>query len=156
MLLNTLGLERSDAANQTNLEQDLVNTRADLQALQQNLGPNHPEVVSLNRKIAAIEQFLGSATERMRQRLAGLRKSELGPWLVQMVQQKLDEARKKEAALKNCFEAARTEAINVSGQLAAIELLEREVRRLKDMSGVSSTRSARSICGKTAKMCAWR
>jgi capsular exopolysaccharide synthesis family protein len=136
LLLNTLGLGGRDGTNQVSLEQELVNTRAELQTLQQNLGPNHPEVISLNRKIVAIEEFLGSATERMQQRMAKLRKSELGPWLVQMVQQKLEEARKKEATLKNCFETARTEAVNVSGQLAAVELLEREVKRLKDMSEV--------------------
>ena len=136
LVLNSLGLGGRDTSTQGNLEQDLVNTRAQLETLQQNLGPNHPEVVAASQRLRIIEQFLGSTDERMRQRVSGLRKSELGPWLVQMVQQKLDESRKKEEILKNCFETARTEAVNVSGQLAAIELLEREVKRLKDMSGV--------------------
>ena len=53
-----------------------------------------------------------------------------------MVQQKLDEARKEEKILKVRFEEARTEAINLSGQLAQIELLERDVKRLSDMNDV--------------------
>jgi polysaccharide biosynthesis transport protein len=136
LLLNSLGLGSRDANTQASLEQDLISTRADLQTVQQNLGPNHPEVIALDRKARLIEQFLGSTEQRIQQRVAGLRKSELGPWLMQMVQQKLDEAKKREALLKNCFETARMEAVNLSGQLAAIELLEREVQRLKDMSSV--------------------
>ena len=68
--------------------------------------------------------------------MAKLRESQLGPWLVQMVQQKLDEAQKKEQILKARFEETRTEAINLSGQLAQIELLERDVKRLSDMNDV--------------------
>ena len=60
----------------------------------------------------------------------------MGPWLVQMVQQKLDESRKKEEILKTRFEETRTEAINLSGQLAQIEMLERDVKRLSDMNDV--------------------
>jgi polysaccharide biosynthesis transport protein len=136
LLLSSLGLNGRDTNTNGNLEQELVNTRAQLQNLQQNLGPNHPEVIALSQKTQVIEQFLSTANERMRQRIVGLGKSELGPWLVQMVRQKLDEAKKKEEVLKNCFETARSEAVNLSGQLAAIELLEREVKRLKDMSNV--------------------
>ena len=136
LLLNSLGLDGRETSSQGSLEQDLVNTRVQLQTLQQNLGPNHPDVVAASQRLRVIEQFLNSTNERMRQRVSGLRGSDLGPWLVQMVQQKLDESRKREEILRNCFETARTEAVNVSGQLAAIELLEREIKRLKDMSGV--------------------
>ena len=44
-----------------------------------------------------------------------------------MLQQKLDEARKKEEILKVKFEEARAEAVNLSGQLAQVELLERDI-----------------------------
>jgi capsular exopolysaccharide synthesis family protein len=139
LLMNSLGLSSRDANTQASLENELISARADLQTAQQNLGPNHPEIIALTHKVQLIEQFLGSADQRIQQHVAGLRKSELGPWLMQMVQQKLDESKKREAMLKSCFEQARAEAINLSGQLAQVELLEREIKRLKDMSGVLFT-----------------
>ena len=45
-------------------------------------------------------------------------------------------SRKKEEILKARFEEARAEAINLSGQLAQIEMLERDVKRLSDMNDV--------------------
>jgi succinoglycan biosynthesis transport protein ExoP len=107
-----------------------------LMTIQQNLGPNHPEVVTLTERVRSIEEFLGSSDTRIQKRMAGLRRSDLGPWLMQMVQQKLDEAQKKEEILKRDFEEARAAAIDLNGQFAQIELLERDVIRLKEMSSV--------------------
>jgi capsular exopolysaccharide synthesis family protein len=136
MLLNCLGLGARDSNTQAGLEQNLITARADLQTSQQNLGPMHPEVVALAEKVRLTEQFLSTSQQRISQRVATLRDSQLGPWLVQMVQQKLDEARKREEILQARFEESRTEAINLSGQLAEIELLERDVKRLSDMNDV--------------------
>jgi capsular exopolysaccharide synthesis family protein len=136
MLLNCLGLSSRDANTQAGLEQSLIVARADLQTALQNLGPQHPDVVALAEKVRLTEQFLNMSQQRIRDHIAKLRESQLGPWLVQMVQQKLDEARKKEQMLQTRFEETRTEAINLSGQLAQIELLERDVKRLSDMNDV--------------------
>ena len=136
MLLSSLGLGSRDANTQASLEQNLIAARAELQTAQQNLGPQHPEVIALAEKVRLTEQFLDFSQERISQRVAELRKSQLGPWLVQMVQQKLDESQKKEEILKARFEETRTEAINLSGQLAQIEMLERDVKRLSDMNDV--------------------
>jgi len=136
MLLSSLGLGSRDANTQASLEQDLLTDRAKLKTIQQNLGPRHPKVVALTEKVRTTEQFLGSSQERINQRVAELRKSQLGPWLAQMVQQKVGESRKKEEILSNRFEETRAEAINLSGQLAQIELLERDVKRLGDMNDV--------------------
>ncbi len=102
----------------------------------QNLGPQHPDVIALTEKVRLTEQFLNFSQERIRQNMAKLRDSQMGPWLVQMVQQKLDESQKKEQILQARFEETRAEAINLSGQLAQIELLERDVKRLSDMNDV--------------------
>jgi polysaccharide biosynthesis transport protein len=136
MLLNSLGLSGRDGQTQANLEQSLISSRADLQTAQQNLGPRHPEVMALAEKVRLTEQFLASAQDRIGQRVAELRKSQLGPWLTQMVQQKLEESRKKEKILEARFEETRADAINLSGQLAQIEMLERDVKRLSDMNDV--------------------
>lgn len=136
VLLSSLGLGNREANSQANLQQSLVNDTAALRTIQQNLGPNHPEVVALAEKVRLTEQYLDSSQQRIDQRIAELRKSQLGPWLLQMVQQKLEESRKEENILNARFEETRTEAINLSGQLAQIEMLERDVKRLGDMNDV--------------------
>ena len=93
-------------------------------------------MLALAEKVRLTEQYLASAQQRLNQRMAELGKSQLGPWLVQMVQQQLDESRREEQILTARFEEARTEAINLSGQLAQIEMLERDVKRLSDMNDV--------------------
>ena len=67
MLMNSLGLGSRDANTQSSLEHDLVAARAELQTIQQNLGPNHPEVIALAEKARQIELFLGSTDERIKQ-----------------------------------------------------------------------------------------
>jgi capsular exopolysaccharide synthesis family protein len=136
MLLNCLGLGSRDANTQAGLEQNLIVSRSELQTALQNLGPQHPDVIALGEKVRLTEQYLNLSQQRIRDNIAKLRESQLGPWLVQMVQQKADGARKKEQMLQTRFEETRTEAINLSGQLAQIELLERDVKRLSDMNDV--------------------
>ena len=63
MLLNSLGLGSRDANTQTSLEQNLISNQADLQTVQQNLGPRHPKVVALTEKVRLTEQFLESAQQ---------------------------------------------------------------------------------------------
>ncbi len=139
LLLSSLGLGSRDAYTMANLERDLLAAHAQLQNLQQNLGPNHPEVVALAAKVGILEQFMAASDNRIQQHAERLRTSELGPWLAQMVQQKLNEAKQREAIQTTCFEAARTEAINLNGQLVELELLNRDIKRLKEMSSVLFT-----------------
>ncbi|MCE5266743.1 MAG: polysaccharide biosynthesis tyrosine autokinase [Planctomycetaceae bacterium] len=136
LLLGSLGLGGRDGYAQANLEQALLADRAALQAVQQNLGPNHPEVQTLAEKVRQAEHYLGSANERLAKRVAELGKSDLGPWLVRTMQQKVDQSRREEQVLAARFEEARAEAINLSGQLAQVEMLERDVKRLSDMNDV--------------------
>jgi capsular exopolysaccharide synthesis family protein len=136
LVLNSLGLGGRDASTQSSVEQNLLTARADLQAAQQNLGPMHPEVQALVEKVRLTEQFLNTQQARVNQRVAELRNSQLGPWLTQMVQQKLNEARNKENILRIRFEEARDEAISLTGQMAQVELLEHDVKRLSDMNDV--------------------
>ncbi len=136
LLLSSLGLGARDATAQASLEQSLIADRAQLATVQQNLGPAHPEVIALSQKVHETEQFLQGYQERIIRRVAELRHSQLGPWLVQIVQQKLDEVRQKEAMLQARFDDTRSEAIDLSGQMAEIETLERDVKRLSDMNDV--------------------
>jgi polysaccharide biosynthesis transport protein len=136
VLLNSLGLGNRDAYAQNNIEQNMLNDMAQLNTLQQNLGPAHPEVVSMRERIRLSDEYLRSLPERLQQRLSGGQGGQFGPWLVQIVRQKLDELTQKEQILQEKFELARAEAIDVTGQLGQIEILERDVKRLGDMNDV--------------------
>ncbi len=136
LLLSSLGVGARDTSAQVNLEQNLVEDRARLATIERSLGPAHPEVIAVRERIAQAERFLEGYQERLQRRIADLRSSALGPWLLEMVRQRRDEARQKEAMLETRFEETRSEAIDLSGQLAKIEMLERDVKRLCDMNDV--------------------
>ena len=65
LLLNSLGLSNQDAITQSNLAQSMLNARAELETMQQNLGPRHPEVIALAEKIRLTEQFLQVYQQRL-------------------------------------------------------------------------------------------
>lgn len=136
VLLAGLGLSARDGNTQAALEQLLLADRAQLRTMERNLGPAHPERVALEEKIRLTEEFLRGGQSRIAERMGEMRKSQLGPWLAEMVRQRLAEARHKEQMLEAEFEEARTEAIELTGQLAQIEVLERDVKRLGDMNEV--------------------
>ena len=136
LVLGSLGIGNRDSATPGELEQSMLHDRADLETLQRQLGPQHPEISALRDRIGATEQFLHTYPDRVNQRMVELQKSQLGPWLINIIQQKLNEECAKERILKVRFEETRTEAVNLSGQLATIEALERDVKRLGDMDDV--------------------
>ncbi len=136
VLLAALGVSSRDSATQASLEQLLVSDRAQLNTIQQNLGPAHPEVVALKEKVRLTDEFLQGSQSRIAERASEMRESQLGPWLVQMVKQKLYQARYEEETLLSKFEETRDQAIALSGQTGEIELLEREIKRLSDRNDV--------------------
>lgn len=136
VVLGSLGLGSSDAATQSGLEQGLVSDVAQLHALQQHLGPKHPEVQSLQERIRVAESYLRGSPERIQERVAGMRSSQLGPWLQQLLRQRLDETHRREKILQASFEEARAEAIDLTGELAQIENVERDIKRLCDLNDV--------------------
>jgi polysaccharide biosynthesis transport protein len=136
VLLSSLGLGGRDASAPAGLEQNILNDLTQLNTLRQHFGPAHPEVIALQEKISISEDFLRNYPDRIQQRVVEGPNGRLGPWLVQMVRQKLEETTQKEQMLQEKFEAARADAIDVTGQLAQIEILERDVKRLGDMNDV--------------------
>jgi len=56
ILLNSLAINDHDAATQVSLERDLLAYRAQLQAMEEYLGPRHPDVVAMQEKIWQTQQ----------------------------------------------------------------------------------------------------
>jgi hypothetical protein len=64
--------------------------------------------------------------DRVRRRAMELGTSQLGPWLVQILQQRLAQVGEKESRLQAKFDEARAQAKDPGGQFAAVEVCQRE------------------------------
>ena len=130
LLANILGLSGAENNVQATLQQNLVSDQANLTMLQQHLGPAHPNVITLQERIRLEQACFRANQDHVCQRAADLDTTRLGPWLVQILQQRLRQVRDKESLLEQQFEGARAEAKSVGGQLAQVEVLEREEQQL--------------------------
>lgn len=135
-LLSALGFNQRDVAVQANLERTLLEDQAQLRTLQSFYGPNHPSYREVAERIRVTHNYLESYQARVDKRLAELRYKQLGPLLLQMVQQRLSETWQHENSLRTSFERARTEAVNLNGDLARVEILEHDLKWLRDLRDV--------------------
>jgi capsular exopolysaccharide synthesis family protein len=133
ILLSGLGFSDRDAATQASLERSVIETQAELRSMQEHLGPIHPRVTELQERIRITQQYLGGYQERVNLKLAHLRETQLGPLLVQMLQQRLGEAWEQEQSLLRGFEQARQEAVNLNGELAKLEMAEQDLKWLREL-----------------------
>ncbi|MCE9554811.1 MAG: polysaccharide biosynthesis tyrosine autokinase [Planctomycetes bacterium] len=133
MLLTGLGFSDRDAQVQANLERTLLTDRAKLETVKQYLGPAHPKHSELAQRIQVTEKYLLDYRDRLTRSLSDLQDKQLGPMLLQMLQQSLARSFQQESALRESFEAARQEAVMRNGELATIETLEHDVQRLRGM-----------------------
>ncbi len=138
MLRYQLGMNTQDAVLRARLQQSLVEDQAALRSLiqEQGYGLAHPEVLALQQKIQQTQQFLQNYPEILRARAAQLREAELGPTVLDMVRQKLAETRNLEVAIAQQFQQAQAEAIQLSGQMAQVDILEHEVQWLRNLRDV--------------------
>jgi len=142
ILLTGLGFNSQDADVQAKLERTLLDDRATLQTLSRGLGPNHPKVVGVQERIHLTEQYLRGYHTKVTRRLTELRDRQLGPMLTQMLQQAVAKAWSHENSLRHSYDQARTEAIQLNGDLAQLEILEHDVKRLRDFHDVMVNRIA--------------
>jgi capsular exopolysaccharide synthesis family protein len=101
--------------------------------VQEYFGPAHPRVTELQERVRITEQYLNGYQERVNQKLARMRDTQLGPLLVQMLQQRLSEAWEHEQSLLRGFEQARQEAVNLNGELAQLEMAEQDLKWLREL-----------------------
>ena len=134
MLLRTLGFNPRDSYAQANLELELLEDHAVLEAMRkEGLGPAHPKVIARMDKIRLTEQYLMGYQQRINDRLTEIQNSQLGPMLVNMVQQQLSETWQREASLQVRFEQAQADAVNRNGQLAHLQIIEHDLKWLRSL-----------------------
>ncbi len=126
----------AEAQAEVRLAHDLVIARGELAAMLEHLGPRHPEVLATRQRIQLAESLLRDYQGSSIERTLRLAPGQLGPWLMDMVGQKRNELWQQEQLLERQFAQTRDEAIQLAGQMAQIELLERDVKRLGDLNDV--------------------
>jgi len=142
LLLRTLGFDSRDAVVQANLEQDLIGDRAVLNAMMEDLGPAHPSVIAKTNKIRMTEQYLLEYQQRIDSRLAEIQDTQLGPLLLGMVRQKLDETRQRERNFLAAFQQAQAEANTRTCQLAELGIIEQDLQWLRDLNNALADKIA--------------
>lgn len=142
ILLNTLGFSAVDVAGQAEIERNVLSDKTNLITQEEHLGPRHPQVISLSNKVRLAEQYLLGYQDRLKQRLADLQGSHLGPMLVSMLRQKLNEARQHETILEQQYQQAMANANRLTGQLAQVEILEHDLEWLRNLHDVLLKRIA--------------
>ncbi len=133
LLLNGLGFSERDATTQASMERSLIEVQAELSSVQEYFGPAHPRVSELQERIRITDRYLNGYQEKINQKLAHVRETQLGPLLVQMLQQRLGEAWDHEQSLVRGFDQARQEAVSLNGELAKLEMAEQDLKWLREL-----------------------
>jgi len=135
IMLRSLGIEERESYTQAVIEKQLLEDRAALKAMQDHLGPAHPEVVNKVERIRAGEQYLLDYQQRIGRQIAEIQGTQLGPMLLQMVQEKLKETWQREASLQAKYQEAVAAAVSLNDRMAWLEILQHDLawrQKLRD------------------------
>jgi capsular exopolysaccharide synthesis family protein len=135
-MLSGLGFNQRDSSVQAAIEKSLLDDRARLNSMQEFFGPQHPQVIDMANRIRATDDYLNSYQARITQRLEEMREKQLGPMLIQIARQRLGEVREHEASLRSSFEQARQDAVKLNGDMARLEILEHDLKWLRELRDV--------------------
>jgi len=131
LLLTKLGINKYNAYFLAEIERGLLEARAELTAMTEVYGSAHPDVIVKTNEIREAQEYLRRYQQDANRRVDQIQRSELGPMLTLLVEQKLREVYQRETALRSQYERARAEAIALNGQLARVDGLKHDVEWLR-------------------------
>lgn len=131
LLTNALGLDPETLKMSALTERQILEDRAKLESYREHYGPRHPKVVELNQSISGNQQYLQQLQSRGNERLANLQQNQLGPMLLQLIEQKVAQLSQQEQNLLWQYNEAQTEAVALSGRMAKLEIAEHELERMR-------------------------
>jgi polysaccharide biosynthesis transport protein len=125
------GLGPSDTLTSSRLEQKLVEDHAELQNKLSVMGPRHPDVIALDKRIRETQRYLSQRKE-----MVGLEASEqsraiLAPRLLELSRTRLSLAETHERELEREFIKLREEALSRNQQVAELQILTAEINQLQ-------------------------
>ncbi|MBN2023885.1 MAG: polysaccharide biosynthesis tyrosine autokinase [Pirellulales bacterium] len=142
LLMESFGLGVEHARVRGLVQEQLIRDRAELQTMQGRLGAAHPEMVARRALIRQAEEYLQTYETQSADVVGRMQRAQIGPLLIHMVQQKLSETLTQENALQAQCEASRAEAVDLTGRLATLDVLEHDVERLRNLNDVLTSRIA--------------
>lgn len=128
-MMREMGINSSDAYTVAKREDDLLTDQTQLQTMLKTYGPNHPQIIRLQTQIQQTKKWLAERSQVVSTTMKQVRERELGPKLLEIVQQRLFQATAHERAISLAFENMQGQAIALNDKMAQIEILEANLRR---------------------------
>jgi capsular exopolysaccharide synthesis family protein len=130
-LLQELGVGANDAYSVAKHQDELLQDQAELQNRLMTLGPKHPTIRQLEDRIQQTQKWLSERRHVVSSAMKDVRERELGPKLLEMVKQRLYQAGAHEQAIREDFEIIRSQALSLNGQMAQIDIVEMDLKRMR-------------------------
>lgn len=131
MLVSGLGLNPQFAEVVGNIERQMMDSRAKLEAQSAFLGPTHPEIVELKMSISDGEKYLTDYQASVSNRISAISDEQLSPMLAAMVQEKLAKTKAHESHLDQAYRQSEREALQLNNRLVELQIAEDRVDRLR-------------------------
>ena len=141
-ILGALGFGQRDVTTLAAMEKTLLEEQAQLRTLSEYYLPRHPRVTAVQDRIKMAESYIEQYQAKIDKRMRETRQNQLGPMLLQMVDQKLAEAVEHEGSLRSNFESARQHAIDYTTDLERLEILKHDVDFLRQYRDALITKIA--------------
>ena len=133
IMMAALGFGADRAALHARLQESLLEDQAMLATLRQGHGDNHPDVQAVMMRLRQTELYLANYQSEVNVRLNRMQNEQLGPMLVQLVRQQLNQALRNEGELVVAYEEAARRASQLVGELGHVKELDLERDRLERM-----------------------
>ena len=131
LLLKRLGFNTQNMQTRNILEQGLLADIASLKSLSNDFGRAHPRIIEIEDRIQTTKQYIEYHDGQLKSQLDELEANQLGPLLLQMVQQGLDKANQRESILQASLDEARYKAVVHQRDTAHINMIQQSVLRLR-------------------------
>ena len=128
-LLQDLGVGTNGAISVLKAQDRLQSDENELQSRLLTLGPNHPQIRELQGRINQTKKWLSDRSYVVTNTLKDFRNQQLGPKLLERAKQRLKQSSSDEAEIRKAFESSRTQAMSLNGQMAQMDILERELKQ---------------------------
>ncbi|MCY2988540.1 MAG: polysaccharide biosynthesis tyrosine autokinase [Planctomycetota bacterium] len=148
LMMNTLGLNTSDAQTRAGIERQAMEDRARLRTLLEHYGEAHPKVVEATQAIRNAEDYLHNYQQMASDRLACLQDGRLGPMLLGMVEEKLVGLWEHERKLAAQYQQAESEAVHLNERVAELRIAEHELDRIRNLHDTLLNRIANIDIGR--------
>jgi capsular exopolysaccharide synthesis family protein len=136
-LLQNLGLSTaSDGGTIAKLKQQLLADAATLQNMSRLYGPAHTKVQEIQQRIQVAQQYLATYRQNATSSLNQMADGDLVETLHGLVRQQLSRAIEHENALAASYDQEKTRAIELDRSVTQLDLLERELARLRSFYDV--------------------